>query len=78
MSDFEPVSTLAELDELDRDEMYEGEESARRGESEPDASHTRAYWHGWRETMIEMGKLPSDAAYKQLAGAKYMRRFQGT
>lgn len=66
MPTYEPVDSLADLDELDIDEMAEGYDAGARGEGEPDINHTRAYWHGWREYMIDAGRMKPDAAHKQL------------
>jgi hypothetical protein len=64
---FEPIRTLADLDALDQDEIVAGYCEARRGDPEPGPNRNRAYWHGWRNAMIDMGELPTDDASRQLA-----------
>ena len=64
---FEPVRTKADLDTLDIAEIVEGYRSAERGDPEPGPNHSRAYWHGWRNRMIDLGELPLDEAAMQLA-----------
>lgn len=64
---FEPVRTKADLDAMDFSEVLEGYKSAERGDPEPGENRGRAYWHGWRNRMIDMGELPMDDAAAQLA-----------
>jgi hypothetical protein len=63
---FEPVRTKADLDSLDQSEIFEGYLSAERGDPEPGPNRGRAFWHGWRNRMIDMRELPMDAAAMQL------------
>lgn len=67
MSDFEPVRTLADLESLDQDEILEGYLSAERGDPEPGPNRGRAFWHGWRNRMMDDGSIPRDEASRQLA-----------
>ena len=64
---FLPVSTKADLDTLDHDEIVEGYISTKRGDPEPGENRGRAYWHGWRNAMIDMGEIDPDDACRQLA-----------
>lgn len=64
---FEPVRTKADLDTLDDDEIVEGYRSARQGDPEPGSNRGRAYWHGWRCAMMDLGQMPIDEAARQLA-----------
>lgn len=63
---FEPVRTAADLASLDQADVYEGYVSAERGDPEPGPNRGRAFWHGWRNRMIDMGILPVDDASIQL------------
>jgi hypothetical protein len=67
MANFEPVRTKAELDTLDGEEIIDGYRSAERGDPEPGPNRGKAFWHGWRNAMIDMGELPMDDASRQLA-----------
>lgn len=71
MANFAPVSTMADLDSLNRLEVTEGYLSAERGDPEPGENRGRAFWHGWRNRMIDLGQIPSDAASRALA-AEYV------
>ena len=64
---FEPVRTKADLDTLDHDAIVNGYLSAERGDPEPGPNRGRAYWHGWRNAMIDMGVLQPDDASRALA-----------
>lgn len=66
---FAPVSTLADLDALDHDQVVEGYRSAERGDPEPGPNRGRAYWHGWRCRMMDLGGMPIDQAAMDLARA---------
>ena len=48
MSEFAPVRTLADLDSLSHEEIYEGYRDGLGGEPEPGNNRSRSYWHGWR------------------------------
>ena len=76
MSDRTPVSTLADLDQLDLDEMAQGYRSGMDGDPEPGGNRSRSYWHGWRNGRTDKGggKLhPPDAAQLALVKAKRSR-----
>lgn len=67
MSAFDPVRTVADLEALDGADIEDGYRSARRGDPEPGPNRGRAFWHGWRNRMIDMGELPPDTASMELA-----------
>ncbi len=67
MSNFEPVRTLADLESLDFADILDGYKSAERGDPEPGPNRGRAYWHGWRNRMMDYGVIPTDEAAQQLA-----------
>lgn len=67
MASFEPVRTKADLDSLDEADIVDGYLSAERGDPEPGPNRGRAFWHGWRNRMIDLGELPPDDASRQLA-----------
>lgn len=48
MTDRTPVTTVAELEALDGDEILEGYRDGLNGEPEPGGNRSKAYWHGWR------------------------------
>jgi hypothetical protein len=64
---FDPVRTLTDLETLDEGDILAGYLEARRGDPEPGPNRGRAYWHGWRNAMIDMGEMPPDDASWQLA-----------
>ena len=53
----QPVTTLAELDALDDAELMAGHMSAEKGDPEPGANHSRAFHHGWRTRMMDLGEI---------------------
>lgn len=67
MSEFQPVTTLADLDSLDADEMLEGYRDGRDGEPEPGNNRSRSYWHGHRNGAVDGGHRQKDAAQALLA-----------
>lgn len=70
---FPPVRTLEELDALDDAQIREGYLAAERGDPEPGENRGKAYWHGWRNRMIDLGVLPSDDAARALVKAYVAR-----
>jgi hypothetical protein len=44
----EPVTTMAELDQLDSADILEGYLDGLAGEPEPLGNRSKGYWHGWR------------------------------
>jgi hypothetical protein len=64
---FAPVSTLADLDSLNEADILEGYLSTQRGDPEPGENRGRAFWHGWRNRMMDMGELRPDSASCNLA-----------
>ena len=73
---FEPVRTLADLATLNEDEIVVGYTSTQPGDPEPGENRGRAYWHGWRNRMMDLGTIPQDAASMQLA-REYVQRNRG-
>lgn len=63
---FLPVRTLDDLNSLDQSDIVEGYTSAERGDPEPGPNRGRAFWHGWRNRMIDFHILPVDEASIQL------------
>lgn len=61
-----PVSTMAALETLNSDEIGEGYCDGLDGEPCGD-NRSRSYWHGWRNGMIDKGRLRPDWASCALA-----------
>jgi ribosome modulation factor len=72
MSEFQPVTTAADLDLLDSDDIVSGYRSGLRGASEPGSDKSRSYWHGWRNGMVDSGRMEMDPAMWQLV-AEHIR-----
>lgn len=66
---FEPIRTKADLLSLDADEITSGFMDGFRDpdQPEPGLNRGRAYWHGWRNAMMDLRRLPLDDASTQLA-----------
>jgi hypothetical protein len=64
---FFPVSTLAELDSLNQDDIVEGYRTAQCGDPEPGENRGKAFWHGWRNRMMDIGEIQHDAYSARLA-----------
>lgn len=65
------IVTLHELLALDANEIVAGHLSAERGDPEPGANHSRAYHHGWRTRMMDLGEIEITPAHRMLT-ATYM------
>ena len=64
-----PVRTSADLATIDEDECVEGYRDGLRGEPEPQGNRSRAYWHGWRNGMVDSGRRQSDKHQRALVVA---------
>lgn len=69
MSVFAPVRTLDDLDTLSEADIIEGYTTAQRGDPEPGENRGRAFWHGWRNRMIDLGVIEGDDAAAALVEA---------
>ena len=67
MSEFQPVTTLEDLNSLDEGEMLEGYWSGYDGWPEPGNNRTRSFWHGWRNGAVDGKHREKDDAQAQLA-----------
>lgn len=76
MSEYKPVTTLADLDSLCDDEVNEGYRDGRAGEPEPGNNRSRSYWHGWRNGNGDKTGVV-DQAQRELARA-YLTRMRTT
>ncbi|WP_205668218.1 hypothetical protein [Bradyrhizobium manausense] len=72
---FKPVVTLADLDSLNQDLVAEAYISAKRGDPEPGSNRGRAYWHGWRCRMMDLGEISIDDGHRRLVRA-YVERLR--
>ena len=64
-----PVTTSEDLRKLDEAEVLEGYLDGRADEPEPRGNRSRAYWHGWRNGMVDGGHQAIDGAQMVLAHA---------
>lgn len=67
MSEFRPVTTVADLDTLNSEEIVEGYRDGRAGEPEPGNNRSRSYWHGCRNGASDGRHRDIDAAQRELA-----------
>jgi hypothetical protein len=69
------VETLADLDQLDVAEMYEGwlDGGGDVPEPRPGGNRSRSYWHGWRNAMMTKGLIENDDIHRRLVAALFAR-----
>ena len=73
MSEYQPLASVVELEFLNEDECVDGYLSGLRDDPEPGSDKSKSFWHGWRNGMMDKGRLPRDAAADNLA-CEYVRR----
>ncbi|MDR2112883.1 MAG: hypothetical protein LBQ62_07275 [Candidatus Accumulibacter sp.] len=73
MSEYRPLSSITELAVIDEGECVAGYLAGLHGEPEPFNVKSKSYWHGWRNGMMDTGRLPHDEAARNLA-AEFVRR----
>ena len=66
MSEFLPVATLADLKNLDEDEILAGYREGLTCDAEPGSDKSRGYWHGWRNAQMDRGRMQHDASSSRL------------
>ena len=73
------IVTLHELLALDPAEIQAGYLHAERGDPEPGPNHSRAYHHGWRTRMMDLGEIEITPAHRMLTAAyvEYIKRVPG-
>lgn len=69
MAEFDTVTTLVELMMLDDDDVAAGYQAGLEGAPSPASDRSRAYWHGWRNGLVDSGRRPADAAQLALSFA---------
>lgn len=75
MSEFQKVSTKAELELLDEGEIVAGYRSGLGGQlDEPGSDKSRSFWHGWRNAMRDKGHIPQDKEMSNLARELFPNR----
>lgn len=68
-----PVTTLAELDALDHNEITMAYLNTERSDPEPGPNHSRSYHHGWRTRMMDLHEIPTPDSHRALTRA-YVER----
>ena len=66
MSEFRPVETVADLTNLDGDEIVSGYMEGWTSADEPGSDKSRSYWHGWRNAQTDKGRVPPDIHQQRL------------
>ena len=62
-----PITALEEFDAIDARDCRYGYLAGSNGAPEPSIEMNRSYWHGWRNGMVDSGRMPKDAAQALLA-----------
>lgn len=73
MSEYQPLSSIAELPALDSDDCLAGYRAGLGDAPEPGSDKSRSYWHGWRNGMMDKGRMPHDEAACNLV-REYVRK----
>jgi hypothetical protein len=67
MPEFRPVTTVADFVSLDDGDVLEGYLDGFHDGPVPNSSHSRSYWHGWRNGMVDSEREIADWAQEALA-----------
>jgi hypothetical protein len=71
-----PITTMAELSTLDSDEITEGYIDAINGFPCGD-NRSRAYWHGWSNGRVDIGKAAKTQEQAALAREIHLSNYRG-
>lgn len=69
-----PVSNISELETLDEKEIVEGYLDGLKNEPKPSGNRSKSYFHGWRNGMIDIGKIPHDKFSDNLVN-QFVRKY---
>lgn len=67
MTEFPPISTIAELNKLNSDEIVEGYHEGHNNDPEPGHNRGPSVHHGWINGMIDGGHMKKTEAAAALA-----------
>lgn len=67
MSEFAPVRTKTDLEQLDETEMVSGYLAGYSGVPTPGSDRSRSFWHGWRNGRVDGGHDQIDCHQVALA-----------
>lgn len=67
MSEFAKIAHNKDLEHLDEGDVVAGYMAGLNGEPEPGSDRSRSYWHGWRNGMMDSGRVEKDAEQANLA-----------
>lgn len=62
---FFPPKTIADVDQMNESELLEGYRAGLNGETRPKDS--RAKWTGWRNGMVDSGRMKIDDSQRRVA-----------
>lgn len=74
MPEFAPITTLADLDLQNQDEIIAGYRAGYRGDPEPGSDRSRGFVHGYRNGCVDAGRELISAAQSSLAHAFVQQR----
>lgn len=66
MAEFDKVERAADLALLDSGEIVAGYRDGLGGGAEPGSNRSRSFWHGWRNGMVDSGRIALDGAQHAL------------
>jgi hypothetical protein len=66
MSEFHPIVTLEDLILQPACEVTAGYMTGLHNKPEPGSDKSRAFWHGWRNGLVDGGYTEPDAAQEEL------------
>lgn len=69
MSEFQPITTVADLELQPIHEIVAGYLSGLANAPEPGSDKSRGFWHGWRNGRMDGGYAKPDAAQHTLVRA---------
>ena len=67
MGEYRKISTKDEFEKINDGECISGYKSGLRGGEKPSSLHSKSFWHGWRNGMVDGGHMRIDSEMRQLA-----------
>lgn len=67
MSEYSKIATKADLSNVNDDECVDGYRSGLKNGETPSSLHSKSFWHGWRNGMVDGGHMNIDGEMMELA-----------
>ncbi len=69
----EPITDMETLAKQDERDMRSGYEAGLNGREEPGVEFNRSYWHGWKNGMVDSGRVKNPDAHQAKLAHEFIK-----